>query len=494
MSHEILEPNHIKKLAEPTDRPIHGLQSKLIFLTITFVMIAEILAFVPSVANTRLRWINDKLNTAAAASIVVDGQQYMQLPKKIQTETLMATGTKAIILRKDNTSRIVASVEMPPAITHTYNLDDTGPLDAVYDAFDTLLFGGDRTFRAYGQVGDSKDVQIELIMLDEQLRYDMLIYSRNVLIISLIIAAITAGLLFFSLNRLMIMPIRRLTNSMQNFSENPEDATRIIKPLKGNDELWQAEQHLSAMQTELHTTLRQQKRLADLGLAVSKINHDMRNILTTAQLISDRMANVDDPMVKRFAPKLLQTIDRAVSYSSEVLGYGKAQEAEPKRRVINLTMLASELEDALLGETQPENIEFTTDIPDNLEVHADNEQLFRVLYNLSRNAVQALKSDYDQDVTIVKRLSFGAQLNDGHVCMHIDDTGPGMPEQAKEHLFKPFKGSTRAGGTGLGLAIAKELIQAHGGEINLVDKSTPGTRFEIKLPHTTQVNTIDSSK
>lgn len=483
MSHENLELNKIEPANELLTKPIRGLQSKLIILTVIFVMIAEVLAFVPSVANTRLRWLNGTLDSAAAASVVVDGQEYMPLPQQIQTEALMATGTKRIVLRKDGASRIVASVDMPPEISHHFNLDDTGPVQAIIDAFDTLIFGGDRIIRVTSQIADNSDMQIELVLNDTQLRNNMLIYSRNVLFISLIIAAITAGLLFFSVNRLMIQPIRRLSRSMQQFSEKPEDATRIIKPVAGDDELWLAEQHLSAMQTQLHTTLRQQRRLADLGLAVSKINHDMRNILTSAQLISDRLALVDDPMVKRFAPKLLNSIDRAVSYSSQVMSYGSAQEPEPKRRLVQLHVIANELGDALAGDIQDDNIEYVNEVPMNIEIEADHEHIFRVIHNLSRNAVQALKSDYAEDgAAVVKRVCVGAIPEDNAVRIFVDDTGPGMPAKAKEHLFKPFRGSARAGGTGLGLAIAKELIEAHGGTISLADKNSTGTRFEIVIP------------
>lgn len=483
MSDEKLELNEIEPANELLTEPIRGLQTKLIILTIIFVMIAEILAFVPSVATTRLRWLNSTLDSAAAASVVVDGQEYMPLPQQIQSEALMATGTKRIVLRKDGASRVVASVEMPPEISRHYNLDETGPVRAIIDAFDTLILGGDRIIRVTSQVADNNDMQIELLLNDTPLRNSMLIYSRNVLFISLIIAAITAGLLFFSVNRLMIQPIRRLSRSMQRFSEQPEDATRIIKPTAGDDELWLAEQHLSAMQTHLHTTLRQQRRLADLGLAVSKINHDMRNILTSAQLISDRMALVDDPMVKRFAPKLLNSIDRAVSYSSQVMSYGSAQELEPKRRLVQLHVIANELGDALAGDIQDDDIEYVNEVPENLEIEVDHEQIFRVIHNLSRNAVQALKSAFDDDAAaVVKRISIGATSEDNSVCIFVDDTGPGMPAKAKEHLFEPFRGSVRAGGTGLGLAIAKELIEAHGGTITLADKSTTGTRFEIMIP------------
>lgn len=480
MTQDNIDLSHITPLA----KPIRGLQTKLIILTIAFVMIAEVLAFVPSVANTRLRWIEDRLNTAAAASVVVDGQQASDLPDDVQTDALMATGTKSIILRRDGTTRVIASIDMPPTIDHHYNIDETGPVQAMVDAFDTLIFGGDRTIRVFGKVADDENIQIELVMEDKQLRHAMLIYSRNVLIISLIIAFITSGLLFFALNRLMIGPIRRITRSMQHFSQEPQDATRIIKPRNGNDELWLAEQHLSLMQTQLHGTLKQQKRLAELGLAVSKINHDMRNILTSAQLLSDRMVNINDPLFKRLAPKLLQTIDRAVGYSSTVLGYGKASEREPKRQLLRLHVLVDDVYETLAPQIEQNQVEFHNQVPGDLEIEADHEQLVRVLTNISRNAIEALSSLDKSDVAIVKRLTISASLhpNDA-LSIFIEDTGPGMPEKAKENLFKPFRGSTRAGGTGLGLAIAKELVEAHGGSIQLIDKQSAGTRFEIRLPH-----------
>ncbi len=77
----------------------------------------------------------------------------------------------------------------------------------------------------------------------------------------------------------------------------------------------------------------------------SKINHDMRNILASAQLISDRLGDTEDPMVKRLAPKLLRTIDRAVSYSDSVLSFGRASEAEPKRRLVRLKMVVQDVLD-----------------------------------------------------------------------------------------------------------------------------------------------------
>ena len=74
---------------------LSGLSGKLLLLTAVFVMIAEVLIFVPSVANMRLMWLRDRLNTAAAASVVIEGLPDQELPRPVQEETLLATGTKA---------------------------------------------------------------------------------------------------------------------------------------------------------------------------------------------------------------------------------------------------------------------------------------------------------------------------------------------------------------------------------------------------------------
>ncbi|WP_417410763.1 ATP-binding protein [Hoeflea sp.] len=468
--------------AMPWWRPrARSLTSKLLWLTILFVMIAEVLIFVPSVANTRLRLLENRLNTAAAAAIVVDGVNGLELPQAIQNDTLMATGTKSIVLRKDGTSRLIASADMPPLVTHQYNLADVTPVRAISDAFDTILFGGERVIRVYGPVGDDPDMQIDLVFEDTQLRHDMLIYARNVFFLSVLISMITAGLLFFSINRLLLRPVQRVTENMQAFSEDPENPANIIVPVAAVDELTAAEGHLAAMQTRLQQTLKEQRHLADLGLAVSKINHDMRNILTSAQLMSDRLATIDDPMVKRFAPKLLRTIDRAVSYSSEVLAYGKAREAAPRRRFISLAALAGEVRDVIIEETSTD-ISFVLDMDEGIEIEADNEQLFRAIYNLARNAVQALEADARDDDAIVRRITFSARRRGLVVEIRVADTGPGLPAKARENLFQPFRGSARSGGTGLGLAIARELVLAHGGTISLDETVTQGTAFRIELP------------
>ncbi|TCL72243.1 HAMP domain-containing sensor histidine kinase [Rhizobium sp. BK251] len=476
------EQNSTKETGEATTERaagmFTGLSGKLLWLTVVFIMFAEVLIFVPSVANMRLRWLEDRLNTAAAAAIVIDGLQPIELPRALQKETLEATGTKAIVLRKDGTSRLLAMSSMPTSVDEQYDLTSVTPLTAIRDALDTLIFGGGRIIRVFGPVGDT-NTGVEVVLKDNNLRKAMFAYARNVFFLSILISLFTATLIFFAINRMMIVPIRRLTGSMQEFSSDPDDPERVFKADSGRDELSVAGRHLSAMQAQLQKTLKQQKNLAALGLAVSKINHDMRNILASAQLMSDRLVRVDDPMVKSFAPKLLRTIDRAVGYTNEVLSFGKATESAPRRRRLLLGDLMQEVKDILAIDPESD-IEFLEQIPNDLEVDADGEQLFRIIYNLCRNAYQAMAASDGEDP--LRRITVSANRMGSVVSITVDDTGPGMPQKAKQNLFTAFRGAARSGGTGLGLAIARELVLAHGGTIALVEKPAAGTQFRIEIP------------
>lgn len=461
----------------PMPSALSGLSGRLLLLTVAFIMLAEVLIFVPYIANMQVRWLSDRLNAAAAAAVVADGFPQQDLSRALQDETLMATGTKAIVLRRHDASRLIAIAEMPPKVDAQYDLAAVEPVSAIRGAFDTLFFGGDRIVRAYGPIGDS-NATIEIVLADKALRKAMLTYARNVLILTVILSAIAGGVVFLGLNRMLIRPIRRMTGNMRDFAADPTDPNRVLQPSGGHDELAVAGAHLAEMQRALQGTLREQKNLADLGLAVSKINHDMRNILSSAQLMSDRLADVDDPVVKRFAPKLLRTIDRAVGYTTDVLAYGRMREPAPRRRCLPLKPLVMDVSEVLAIDPLS-GIDFVLQIEQALEVDADSEQLFRIIHNICRNAVEALTQHPGRDRG---RLTVSAVRTGSVVSITIDDTGPGMPAKARENLFTAFRGSARSGGTGLGLAIARELVLAHGGTIALVEKATEGTQFRIELP------------
>ena len=273
--------------------------------------------------------------------------------------------------------------------------------------------------------------------------------------------------------------MRRLTANLVGFHENPESSARIIVPSQRGDEIGVAERELSDMQRDLVSMLHQKSRLAALGLAVSKINHDLRNLLASSQLLSDQLASVPDPRVQRFAPKLMRSLERAIAFCQSTLSYGRAQEAAPDRRMILVEPVVAEVRESA-GLAADASIAWISAIERGLSIDADPDQLFRVLLNLVRNAAQALESRPKGDAAALQIRITGRR--EGSVAIiEVSDTGPGVPARAREHLFEAFQTSGRPGGSGLGLAIAAELVRAHGGDIHLVE-GTIGATFRISIP------------
>lgn len=455
-----------------------GLSTKLLLLTVLFVLLAEVLIFLPSIANFRLRWLEERLATAAAVGIVLVESDPDSLSRDVQDDVLIALGAMAVAVRDEGVSQLLVVTEMPPEVDAHVDLDNAPLLVALDDALETLFFGGGQVLRVFGQVGESPK-QFELIMSDGNLRKAMLIYARNVAMLSLLLSLVTATFVFYAIDRVMIRPIRAMTRSMLDFAETPGDPARIIVPERRDDEIGVAERELASMQQQLQRALSEHKHLTDLGLAVSKINHDMRNTLAAAQLVSDRLATVKDPTTQNFVPKLVRALDRAVSYTEGVLAYGRTQEAPPRRRRVRLKLLVDEVHD-LLGLDPGGGIEFVNAVDPDFEIDADSEQLFRVLSNLARNAVQAMAGE--RESTVVRRLTMSAERTGSISRILVEDTGPGLPPKARENLFTAFRGSARSGGTGLGLAIAQELVRAHGGAIELVESRGGRTVFAITIP------------
>jgi signal transduction histidine kinase len=320
---------------------------------------------------------------------------------------------------------------------------------------------------------------IEVVFDELPLRQAVYRFSRNLLLVSLLIAVLTAALVYLALHYLFVRPMRRLTASMVGFHENPESPARIIVPSSRGDEIGVAERELSAMQRDLLSMLNQKSRLAALGLAVSKINHDLRNLLASSQLLSDQLASVPDPRVQRFAPKLMRSLERAIAFCQSTLSYGRAQEAAPDRRLIPVEPVVAEVRETA-GLANDASITWISAIERGLTVDADPDQLFRVLLNLVRNAAQALESHAISDRASMQIRVTGRR--EGAVAiLEVSDTGPGVPAKTRDHLFEAFQTSGRPGGSGLGLTIAAELVRLHGGDIHLVE-GTLGATFRIAIP------------
>lgn len=454
-----------------------GLSAKLLFLTLGFVMLAEVLIYVPSIANYRLNWLEQRLAAAQTASLALKAAPDLEVSEELASELLTNAEVLAVVLSQDYSRRLILKAGMPPAVDQTYDLRDLMRPMSVLDAFETLFARDGRVIAVVADARYGAGESIQIVFDEAALKSAMIGFSINVLSLSIVISLITATLVYLVLNWQLVRPIRRLTGAIMRFGARPEDAGRIIRPGTRRDEIGVAERELANMQGQLQSMLHQKANLASLGLAVSKINHDLRNMLAHAQLLSDRLISIKDPSVQTLAPKLVASLDRAIELCTNTLKFGTAQEAEPSRRRLRLLDIVTDVAGTLELERR-NRITWREQIAPELEIDADPDQLFRILMNLVRNAVEAIEcSPVDQGGD----LCISARREGSVVIIEIADTGPGIPVAIRENLFEAFKGSGRPGGVGLGLAIAAELTHAHGGEIRLLDRAN-GTAFEIEIP------------
>jgi len=454
-----------------------GLSAKLLMLTIVFVMLSEVLIYVPSIANFRESWLRDRLHAAEIAALVLDAAPDAMVPLELQRELLENVGAHAVAVKRAESRRMLAFSDMPPEVDYTEDMRQGDVVNAITHAFDTLVNGNGRVLRVIGDP-PMEGQFIEIIIDEKPLRDAMLRFSANILSLSIVISLITAGLVYLALHWLLVRPMRRLTANMVAFAEHPELGDRIIAPSGRTDEIGIAESELADMQRQLAAALQQKNHLAAMGLAVSKINHDLRNLLSSAQLLVDRVGAIPEPTVQRFAPKLIATLDRAIAFCTDTLKYGRAEEQSPRRGLFPLAPLVDDAVGGIGLEAVP-GLRFVNDIADDLLVDADRDHLFRVLSNLARNAVQAM-AGHDRGAK-AHELRIGAVRREGAVEIAVSDTGAGVPPRARASLFEAFRGSTRPGGTGLGLAISAELVRGHGGTIRLEDTDT-GATFVVVIP------------
>jgi signal transduction histidine kinase len=454
---------------------LNTLSGRFLILTVIFVMLAEVMIFVPSIARYRADFMLTRLKQAQIAALTQLAAEDMVSPE-LEAELLANAEVYNVVLRRDEVRQLVLSSPVPGEIYASYDLRMAGPWELIRDAFACLLDPENRIVRVIGYPVQDAGTLIEVTMETKPLRDAMVDYGLRILVLSALISVVTAFLLFLAVRRLLVLPIRRVVRHMQAYAEAPEDARRVIAPSADVEELRMAEEALQSMQTQLTGALRQKERLAQLGGAVAKISHDLRNILTTAQLFADRIEGSADPAVARSAPKLVNSISRAVSLCEATLTFGKAEEPPPQLRRLNLAQLAGEVieGEGLGAETA---ITCLLDVPPGMTIRADGEQLYRVLSNLIRNARQAIEATRQPGT-----IEISAGEDEAEWWIRVGDTGPGLPPKAREHLFAAFQGGARKGGTGLGLAIAAELVRGHGGRLDLARSDEDGTEFAIHLP------------
>ena len=406
---------------------LNSLSGRFLILTAVFVMLAEVLIFVPSVARYREDFLMSRLERAQIAALAMLAEA--KVDADVQEELLQNAGVYNVVLRRDAARQLMLNSPIPAPIAKTYDLRDAGALELIRDALECFFNAEPQVIRVIGEPVNMAGLLIEVTMETGELRAAMIDYGVRILWLSLVISIITAVLLFLAVRVFLVKPITRVVGNMKAYAAKPEDARLVMQPSAGVTELRQAEETLQTLQTQLTGALRQKEHLAQLGEAVAKVSHDLRNILTSAQLFTDRIETSEDPAVKRMAPKLVNSIKRAVHLCESTLAYGKAEEPTPTLNRFVLSDIVNEVIDSERLSIGDHDVSLSEDIPAALTVRADAEQLYRVVANLVRNARQAIIAAGKPG-----EINISAQEDDQNWTIRVADTGPGLPPKAQETL------------------------------------------------------------
>ena len=450
------------------------LSGRFFILTVLFVILAEVLILVPSVARFRLDYLSASLERAQIASLALEAEE--RISSDLEAELLATAEVYNVVLRRNEVRQLVLSSPIPAPVVASFDLRHPSFYELVVDGLAALFDPSDHVIRVIGDPVRRAGLLIEITMSTRGLHEALVTYASQVLWVSTAISALTAVLLFWAVRQALLLPMRHVVSHMKSYANAPEDARSIIAPDARLSELREAQEAMKSMQIELTGALKQKERLAQLGGAVAKISHDLRNILSSAQLFTDRIEASDDPTVARLAPKLVRSISRAIHLCETTLAFGRAEEAPPQLEWLHLSRLFADVVEAEQLASE-DTIIFTYSVAQDLQLWADPEQLYRVISNLCRNARQALEAGPGQG-----QIELTAAEAQGHWWIKVTDNGPGLPERAKNNLFKAFQGGTTEGGSGLGLAISAELIRGHGGRLRLEKSDVAGSIFTIELP------------
>jgi signal transduction histidine kinase len=449
-------------------RPRQSLSARLWLVATLAVLLTEVVVFLPLLAHERWSWLVEHFDDGALASSAALGSSVG--PDKA-AELLRLTGTRGISMTAPDGTAVAIGDEAADSDVTT-DLRTENQITGLRRALGALILRQDRLIGVRG-VNPYDPKYTEHVVVDERaLGRALRAYAGHFAILGLLIAGVTGGLVYLAVLLLLVRPMRRLTGSIAAFRADPE-RTAPLDPdeisVLSDDEISVAGRELAAMQHELRGALWRNARLAALGTVCAKVSHDLRGILTPALLTAERLQLNADPKVQRAGETLAQAVDRATDLVRRTLDYAREGPPPLAMAPVALAPLVDEAADTARPLTG--TLRLTNTIDQAIMVIADRTQLFRVLANLLRNAVEAG----------ARSIQVSAQHNSPTLSAVIADDGPGLPDAVQADLFRPFAGSRRRGGTGLGLAIARDLMVAHGGTIELVETGAAGTTFRLTL-------------
>lgn len=458
---------------------VESLAGKLLGLTLAAIVAGNVLIFAPALATFHETWLRERMNLSQIAALALEGSPDLAIAESLEYELLDNAGVlRAALQREGERVLLLESFETPPTGTLiTYDYTRASNAARFWWAFETWFAPDGRVLQVRARPRFESGQFIEIVLREEALKRAMNNFAKDFALFSTLVLLLAGAVIYFALTMMFVRPMHDLTRSIEQFRNRPEDVSINFPRSARADEIGRAQRAAADMAEQVRNALKQRERLAALGGAVARIGHDLRNMLSTAQLVADRLGRSEDPDVARLAPRLERTIDRAAGLAASTLKYGRADEKPPELRRVEIAPIVEEaLSDALLGF---EGVAARVEIDKGLAAIADPEHLHRIINNLARNAAQAMSGHARRDKLITVR---GLRI-EGRCEIEVVDRGPGVPANLRKRLFEPFvSAAPEAGGTGLGLAISRELARAMGGELELTRNGAEGATFRITLP------------
>ena len=453
-------------------RLTESLAARLFALTLGAILLTEALIFLPTASNARAQWLNERVQAARIASLALEAAPMREVSEELSESLLEKAEVLAVTEVEDDMrfQLLAPAMPMEEHATRVIDLRRTNPMSRGAGALAEYFAPPGEVLVILAE-GAEAGREVEVVVPQAPLKQTMVNLAWRVTGLSLIIALVAAAVIYLVLNAIVVRPIRRVTVSVEQFSRDPGSWTRRLSPTGRRDEIGRAQNALAGMEEAVADAFRQRAHLAELGSAVAKINHDLRNSLASAQLVSDGLAASEDPRVQRAAPRLKRALERAIELATATLDYGKAAPRAPVMQTVRLlSVLQGAAEEALVEN----GVGIEISVPETLVIRSDADHLHRIAANLIRNAAEAMRQVETAAPMIRIRIENGALI--------FSDNGPGLPDKTQENLFRPFSGSGRMGGTGLGLVIAHELAQALGGNLTLARTGPEGTAFRLAMP------------
>jgi signal transduction histidine kinase len=449
-----------------------SLSGRVLWLTVAVILGIELIVLLPGLGQLRTQWM---LERVTHAELLLYAMSDKGPPDDAQArENMMSfAGVSSIRLNVPGQPPVQldsASQPGPPQLT--IELANDSIAHSTWHALRRIAGFGAAVVEIHASSSIAPGADVVVVANALPLTTELRSTAAHVFTLTVIVALVTGLLVFAVLDRLLVRPMRVITTSIINFREDPEqDEASDLAWLaaRPEDDISTAARELKIMQDEMRAALWRNARLAAVGTAVAKISHDLRNILSTALLVADRLQTVDDPTVQRATRTFIPAVERAAQLVTRTVDFAREGPPPITRTAVELNDLAEEAI-SVVRPLDPD-VRFINEVPEDLVLPLDRAQIYRVLVNLMKNAAEAG----------AKSIRLTTERDGALTQLRVTDDGPGLPLRVQDNLFKPFTSSGRYGGTGLGLAIARDLIRAHGGDLILENTGPRGTVFCMDL-------------